>query len=130
MVERYYNEDKSAIAVLVSYDYGAGWSTWANQKDDEEPYQIAYDKRVVEFWLEHKDDKLYLEELDRFNFEESPIKTEARAYFESLGYSDVYFGGFSDIQLEWVPIGARFEINEYDGAESLYILDLSDYAVA
>lgn len=130
MVERYYNEDKSAIAVLVSHGYGAGWSTWVCQKDDEEPYQIAYDKRVVEFWLEHKDDKLYLEELDRFNFEESPIKTEARAYFESLGYSDIYFGGFQDIQLEWVPIGARFEINEYDGAESLYILDLSDYAVA
>ena len=128
MIEKYYNEDKSAIAVLVSYDYGAGWSTW--NKQGGEPYQIAYDKRVVEFWLEHKNDKHYLEELDRFNFEANPIKTEALTYFESLGYSGIYFGGFSGIELEWVPIGAHFEIREYDGAESLYILDLSDYAVA
>lgn len=130
MVERYYNEDKSAIAVLVSHDYGAGWSTWNKQEEGGEPYQIAYDKRVIEFWLEHKDDKHYLEELDRYNFEANPIKTEAMAYFESLGYSSMYFGGFSDIELEWVPIGSHFEIREYDGAESLYILDLSDYAIA
>lgn len=129
MIEKYYNEDKSAIAVLVSHDYGAGWSTW-NKQEGGEPYQIAYDKRVVEFWLEHKNDKHYMKELDRFNFEANPIKTEALAYFESLGYSGIYFGGFSDIELEWVPIGTHFVIQEDDGAESLYMLDLSDFAVA
>lgn len=128
MVERYYNEDKTTIAVLVSYGYGAGWSTWNNKY--EEPFQIAYDKRVVEFWLTHKDDKHYIDELDRFDFEANEIKTEAIKYFESIGYKNVYFGGFEDIKLVWVPIGTTFKINEYDGDEGLYILDLSDFVVA
>ena len=33
-----------------------------------------------------------------------------------------YLGGLRDVEIEWVPKGARFVIDEYDGSESLTIL--------
>ena len=45
-MEVYYNEDKTKYAVLVSHGFGAGWSSWNDPS-------VAYDKRVVEFWLTH-----------------------------------------------------------------------------
>ena len=44
IVEKYYNEDKTCIAVLVSRGWGAGWSTWNNK-------EMAYDKRIIEAFL-------------------------------------------------------------------------------
>ena len=43
MVEKYYNEN-GELGVLISTGFGAGWSSW---NCDE----IAFDKRVVEYWL-------------------------------------------------------------------------------
>lgn len=117
MAEYYYNEDGTKVAVLVSHGYGAGWSTWNNS-------ELAYDKRVVEFWLAHKDNEKFMEEIDSFSYYE--IK-EAEEFFESIGYSHIYFGGFNQIELEWVPIGCRWRIDEYDGAENLEILNMDNY---
>ena len=88
MAEYYYNEDGTKVAVLVSPGYGAGWSTW---NDDT----LAYDKRVVEFWLTHKDNEKFMEEIDSFSYHEKlPALKEAEEFFESIGYSHIYFGGF------------------------------------
>ena len=46
MVDLYYNDDHSCYAVLVSHGFGAGWSSWNSE-------EIAYDKRVIEWYLEH-----------------------------------------------------------------------------
>ena len=81
------------VAVLVSPGYGAGWYTW---HDIEE---LIYDPSVVE-WVEQQ-------ELDKI-----------RAYME-LRYPDAYCGGLEDLEVVWVPVGERFRIDEYDGAESL-----------
>ena len=121
MAEYYYNEDGTKIAVLVSPGYGAGWSTW---NDDT----LAYDKRVVEFWLAHKDNEKFMEEIDSFSYyEKVPALKEAEDFFKSIGYSHIYFGGFNQIELEWVPIGCRWRIDEYDGSESLEILSMDNY---
>lgn len=114
-VELYWNEDHSMYAVLVSYGFGAGWSTWGDSR-------LAYDKRIVEFWLKHKDDKEWMNTVDIYGSsfrEESPAHKEAAKFFESIGYECPYMGGFSDIDLEWIPRGAKWRINEYDGAESI-----------
>lgn len=50
----YYNEDKTAFGVLVSYNFGASWGTWSEQ-------EFAYDRRVIEFWMAHKDDKSWMD---------------------------------------------------------------------
>jgi hypothetical protein len=56
------------------------------------------------------------------SFSTNQVQTEAKAYFESLGYPNVYFGGFNQIEIEWVEPGTQFRIDEYDGSESLELL--------
>ena len=56
-VELYEKDGK--IGVLVSHGFGAGWSTWGSD-------ELAYDKRVVEFWLSHKNDKEFMATVDEF----------------------------------------------------------------
>lgn len=114
----YYNEDKTAFGVLVSYGYGSGFSTW-------EKRELAYDCRVIEFWMAHQNNKPWMDTVSVYPYKgfESVAHAEAREFFvNELGLDDCpYMGGFSDCVLEWVPVGARFRINEYDGAESLEI---------
>lgn len=94
IVEKYYNEDKTRIAVLVSRGWGAGWSTWNSP-------EMAYDKRIVEAFLEN-------------------IKSyEIEDLCKEWGYDSCDVGGWSDVQLEWVPVGEKYYIYEYDGAETL-----------
>lgn len=94
IVEKYYNTDKTHIAVLVSPGWGAGWSTWNNK-------EVAYDKRVVE---------AFLDEVSSHDIE---------VLCKEWGYESCYTGGWSDVMLEWVPVGERYYIYEYDGSESL-----------
>jgi len=83
------------VAVLVSPGYGAGWYSWHSIEE------LVYDPSVVE-WVEQ----------DAFD--------KIVTYME-LKYPDVYCGGLEDLRVEWVPVGARFRIEEYDGAENLVL---------
>ena len=83
------------VAVLVSPGFGAGWSTWADY-----PEAALYAPDVVE-WIEAG----------------KPDDGTDEA-FEKYGYT----GGLRDIEIEWLPLGTRFKIDEYDGSESLTIL--------
>ena len=88
------------VAVLVSPSYGAGWYSWHGNEE------LLYDPSIVE-WLEQN-------ELDK-------IKT----YLE-LKYPNETILGLEDLEVNWVPAGARFRIDEYDGAESL-VLEKNEY---
>lgn len=111
-----YYEKNGKIGVLVSPGYGAGWSTWGTP-------ELAYDKRIVEFWLSHKDDAEFMRtvnEFGSFGRDESESHKEADAFFKSIGYEKCpYMGGFDDIVLEFVTRGTPFRISEYDGYESI-----------
>ena len=95
------------VAVLVSPGYGAGWSTWADNKED-----ALFAPEVVAWVEAGKPSEVYLENEDRWE--------------ESFGY----LGGMGDLEIEWLPVGTRFEIEEYDGSESLRILTPTDGYVA
>ena len=110
-MEKYIQDNK--VAILVSRGFGAGWSTWNNK-------ELAYDKRVVEFYLKHKDDEEFMHNIDKY---ESKTTKDAKKLFKSWGYEDVYFGGFSDIEICWLPVGTKFYITEYDGSETLNTID-------
>lgn len=94
MVEKYYNKN-GELGVLISPGFGAGWSSW---NCDE----IAFDKRVVEYWLN-----------------ESPSSDEMYEFLESLGYKNVYMGGYDSLTIRYIPRGTKFCIHEYDGSESI-----------
>lgn len=122
-VELYWNEDHTKYAVLVSGGFGAGWSTW-------EGAELAYDKRVVEFWLAHKYDKEWMRAVTQSKYgatEQSEANKEAETFFRSIGWDECpYMGGFSSIHLEWVEAGQKWIIKEYDGSESLRFIE--DYS--
>ena len=92
--------DKGEVAVIVSGGYGAGFSTWS----DVNPM----DKRYAELILNKK-------------FDEA---------IELAKSEDIFEGGIEDCYIEWIPEGEKFRIDEYDGAESLVILNIDNYYTA
>lgn len=89
------------IAVAVSGGFGAGWSTW----NDVDPM----DARFNQLFLDGK-------------MQEAVDLCEA----EGLGYA----GGARDVEIEWVPVGTKFVITEYDGAEDLMTINDFDWKEA
>ena len=83
------------VAVLVSPGFGAGWFSWHGIE------ALLFDPAVVE--------------LVESGAEASVIEQ----YCEEVYGSDPYYGGARDLVVQWVPVGARFRIHEYDGSESL-----------
>lgn len=85
------------VAVLVSPGYGAGWSTWAREDLAD---RVMFDPETVE-WVERG-------------------KTDPQPDFEAKFGEHFYDGGAEDLVVMWLPVGTRFRIQEYDGAESLW----------
>lgn len=84
------------VAVLYSPRHGAGWYSWHGKEE------LLYDPVVVDMVLRgvhHHDIEKYCE--------------------EKYGDEYLYLGGASDLKVEWIPVGRRFIINEYDGFESI-----------
>lgn len=85
------------VAVLVSPGYGAGWSTWNTQEEE----WLLFDEALVEM------------------AERGATGTEVETFLAEQGVQHVYTGGWCDIEVQWVPQGTRFIVEEYDGSESL-----------
>ena len=97
------------VAVLVSPGFGAGWSSWVAREFRE---QLLFDPAVVEL-VESGADSSAIEQ-----------------YCEGRYGSDLYYGGADDLIVQWVPVGARFRIHEYDGSESLVLESEEEWFVA
>lgn len=108
-MEKYIREtgDTKEVAVLVSYGYGAGWSTWGGDNAD----LMLYDVELVQAVLAGK------------------TKTELKEIADER-YPNDYTGGVDGLTVEWVRQGTRFRINEYDGSESLEQLNVENYHLA
>lgn len=94
------------VAVLVSPGFGAGWFSWHGIE------ALLFDPAVVEL-VESGADSSVIEQ-----------------YCEELYGDEPYFGGAGDLIVEWVPVGARFRIHEYDGSESLVLESEEEWFVA
>lgn len=103
MSDRYVKDGK--VAILYSPGYGAGWSTWGRDP------QMVFCPRLAEAL----DKEVSLEELEKIAAEEFPNE---------------YYWGLENLRIEWVKPGTRFEISEYDGAESVRIFDDVYYLIA
>ena len=93
------------VAVLYSPGYGAGWSTW-NTKYPE----ILFDPALVELVEQEKWDELQA--------------------FVTLKYPNVFCGRLQDLEMEWLPQGTQFIVNEYDGYESIQTQNSTDWITA
>ena len=98
------------VAVLVSRGYGAGWSTWVAD--------------------EYRDIYLFHPTLIQMVEEERHREITEEWMEKELGLEDVYTGGTDGLEIEWVPVGTKFVIHEYDGHESLRTIDDFHWNVA
>jgi hypothetical protein len=85
------------VAVLVSPGFGAGWYTW-----NKEMPELLFDPTLVDLVL-------------------SGAESEELVAYADLKYPEGYTGGAGDLIVKWVPEGAQFRIDEYDGSESLVL---------
>lgn len=99
----FYNEDKSAIGVLIS----TGWGGWPFGQA-----QIAWDKEVIKTFIENKN-----------NF---------RVKIQEFGYDDSWFewGDINDLLLIWVPVGIYWRIIERNGYEFIDFFYPEDWEMA
>ena len=51
-------------------------------------------------------------------------------YLESKGLDGIYTGGWNKAGIEWLDVGARFTIDEYDGSETLNEIDKIEFFTA
>ena len=111
-----YKNEKGEIGILYSPGYGAGWSTWGTD-------EMAYDKRVIDIFLKYainSSGRLTLigvtgSDVARFSEEVRKL------------YPDEYLGGAKNLVLGFVPPNVPFEIDEYDGSESLCIINTENF---
>jgi hypothetical protein len=94
------------VAVLISPNFGAGWSTWNQLKPE-----LLFDPVIVGMVEDGTDSKTI------------------EAYCEAK-YPDGYFGGADDLEVKWIPVGTQFRIHEYDGSETLELKDVLPWIIA
>lgn len=79
------------VAVLVSPEYGGGWSSWNDTHPD-----CVFNPTIVEWVLDGK------------------VGDVPQVYGD-----DFFYGGAQDLVVKWIPVGTKFKIDEYDGYESV-----------
>jgi len=89
--------EKGEVAVAVSIGFGAGWSTWG----DVSPLDKEFNELIL-----------------NGDFETAEKLAKEKGF---------YAGGLSDCKIVWLEKGTKFRIDEYDGAESIVLLDEKDY---
>ena len=92
------------VAVLVSPSYGGGFYTWGA------PFEAIFDPTLVDL-IENQ-------------------KIQDAIDYVLKTYPDAYAGGMVDLNIEWIPEGAKFIINEYDGSESIQLMDDTNWLTA
>jgi hypothetical protein len=83
------------VAVCYSPGFGCGW----------------YNSHYIEELIFHP-------EIVRM-VEEGKQEYITEDFCKELGFEDVYCPGADNLEIEWVPEGSSFFIDEYDGAEHI-----------
>ena len=91
------------VKVLYSPGYGAGFLTWGA------PVEAIFDPKLIQL-------------VEDNNF------LEAISYVEKT--YGAYTGGVEDLKVALIPEGTKFIIDEYDGYESIRLLEHINYLTA
>ena len=87
------------VAVLYSPGFGAGWYSWNSNKE------LLFHPKLVEMVENNRQSEITTQWIQK-----------------NLGINNVYCEGADDLQIEWLDEGTVFEIDEYDGSESIITL--------
>ena len=98
------------VALLVSPGFGAGWYTWHQVEE------LLYDPKVVEMIEAKSDLGTILEYCEN-------------TYGQGIG-KYIYLGGLDKLEVQWLPVGTLFLINEFGGSESLQLEEQMKWMVA
>lgn len=98
------NEKGEFTAVLISPDFGAGYSTWG--------YGDPMDGELIQSLLAHVNDF-------------DPNEVDDATEIDVSDYMDSRFDSLFTVA--FVPVGTRFRISEYDGAESIVYFNERDF---
>lgn len=100
------------VAVLYSPGFGAGWYTWNTMRGDNEnrSIELIFDPTIVEL-------------VEKRNRENQYVITKAIEDRAEEILPEGYFGGACDLTIEWLPVGTKFLITEYDGSESIQTVE-------
>ena len=111
--------DADDLLVLIAPNYGAGWSTWTGGDDSE---KLLTDSRIIRFYHD-----TYLKTKTR---EVGPFQE----FLESLGIHNVYITTLRPLkdylEIERIPKGTRFRVDEYDGSESIVYFQEENWVTA
>ena len=89
------------VAILYSPGFGAGWYSW-----NESVPQCLFSPEIVALVLANQNDIItdeYCQEL--------------------FGVDYFYAGGADSLTIHWMTQGTAFNIDEYDGSESIVTMD-------
>jgi len=97
------------VAVMYAPGYGAGWSTF----NSDSKIRCLFDPLIACAVLLNK-----IEEIPEDYFS------------EENGYKDFYGTALQQVTIEWLPKNTLFRVNEYDGFESIELLQDSNWVKA
>ena len=104
-VERVVRDGK--VAVLISPPFGSGWS---NGETRDKAEVLLFHPLLVQA----KENRQGLAKVEAV--------VEAVLTNLNIDYRYLYLGGWDQTEIQWVPVGTRFYVNEYDGYEELIII--------
>jgi hypothetical protein len=96
------------VAVLYSPGYGAGWYTWNSKYPT-----LIFHPLIVEMVENGKELEITTEWIEK-----------------NINISGISPWGVEGLEIKWLPVGTRFIIKEYDGSESIQLLDDIDFITA
>jgi hypothetical protein len=97
------------VAVLYSPGHGAGWYTWNGYDYNE----LIFHPKLVEM----------VENGKQNDITEEWIK-------ENLDLENIYLGGVINLEIQWLDVGTKFIIEEYDGSEFIRTLNDMQFITA
>ena len=90
---------------VISPEYGAGWYSWSND------ITMLFDPGLVGLVEEGDEGKIHT--------------------YVSLKWAGEYLEGSErGLEVWWVPLGKKFRIHDYDGAETIEMMDQIDWITA
>lgn len=101
------------VAVLYSPGWGAGWYSWHKMEE------LLYHPKLVELVENNQHTEitegLIVELLGVIDEDDMPFISDS---------------AIRDLDIEWIPVGNQFFVEEYDGAESIMLKENQSWLTA